>query len=123
MTTANSAVGTPAAAITSFANAFEPSSRAAAADGPKHATPVAAHASARPSTSGASGPTTTRSTPCTAAKVATSSASTILASRAMPALPGVHNTSGRWAERASARTMACSRPPAPTTRTRFTGRR
>ena len=35
-TTAWAAVGTPAAAITSLAKAFEPSSRAAAADGPKH---------------------------------------------------------------------------------------
>src|ERR1044071_1479147 len=36
----------------------------------------------------------------------------------MPALPGVQNTSGDCGERLSARTMACSRPPPPTTRTR-----
>ena len=37
------AVGTPAAAITSLANALEPSSCAAAPDGPKTAIPRAAH--------------------------------------------------------------------------------
>ena len=51
----------------SFANALEPSSRAAAADGPKQRTPAAASASVSPATSGASGPTTTRSTPAAAA--------------------------------------------------------
>ena len=48
--------------MTSFANAFEPSSRAAAASGPKTAMPRVRSASARPATSGASGPITTRST-------------------------------------------------------------
>ena len=51
----------PAAAMTSFAKALLPSSRAAAADGPKQAMPAARTASATPATSGASGPTTTRS--------------------------------------------------------------
>ena len=37
------AVGTPAAAMTSLANALEPSSRAASADGPKHGDPAARH--------------------------------------------------------------------------------
>ena len=37
------AVGTPAAAITSLANALEPSSRAASRDGPKQAIPRARH--------------------------------------------------------------------------------
>src|SRR4051794_30915016 len=41
----------------------------------------------------------------------------ISASSAIPALPGAQNSSGRLTERASARTMACSRPPPPTTRT------
>ncbi len=36
---------------------------------------------------------------------------------AIPALPGAHSTSGACGERASARTIACSRPPPPTTRT------
>ena len=42
------AVGTPASAITDFANALEPSSCAAAADGPKQAMPLARTASATP---------------------------------------------------------------------------
>ena len=61
---ARAAVGTPAAAMTSFANALEPSSCAAA---PRRAEarrcPRARTASATPATSGASGPTTTRSAP------------------------------------------------------------
>ena len=56
------AVGTPRRAITSFANAFDPSIRAAAADGPKTLRCRFRSASARPATSGASGPTTVRST-------------------------------------------------------------
>ena len=40
-------------------NAFEPSSRAAPASGPKQRTPAARSASATPATSGASGPITT----------------------------------------------------------------
>src|SRR4051812_7359523 len=36
----------------------------------------------------------------------------------MPGLPGAAITSGACGERLSARTIACSRPPAPTTRTR-----
>ena len=48
----DAAVGTPAAAITSLANAFEPSIRAAAALGPKQAIPAARTASAAPATSG-----------------------------------------------------------------------
>ena len=39
------------------------------------------------------------------------------ASAAIPALPGAQSSSGEWAERPSARTIACSRPPPPTTRT------
>src|SRR4051812_31345758 len=104
-TTVWPAVGTPAAAITSLAYAFEPSRRAAAALGPKHGT---GQRSAKPSTSGASGPTTTRSA---------SSTSSGGASPAIPALPGEQNTSGAWGERLSARTIACSRPPPPMTRT------
>ena len=72
-TTRCAAVGTPAASITSFANALEPSSRAAAASGPKQRTRSAASASASPATSGASGPTTTRSTPASRAARASAS--------------------------------------------------
>jgi hypothetical protein len=83
-----------------------------AAFGPKQAMPAVAHSSARPATSGASGPTTTRSIP------ANSPWGRISASCAIPALPGVANTCGRCGERLRARTIACSRPPPPTTRTR-----
>ena len=55
-------MGTPAAGITSFANRFEPSNGAAAADGPNTEIPRVPDASATPATSGASRPTTTRST-------------------------------------------------------------
>ena len=64
------AVGTPAAAITDLENALEPSSCAAAADGPKTGTPAARITSATPATSGASGPTTTRSAPTDTASAA-----------------------------------------------------
>ena len=56
------AVGTPASRITSFANAFDVSSCAAACVGPNTGMPCAMHASARPAASGASGPTITAST-------------------------------------------------------------
>ena len=59
--TSHRAVGTEALPITSFANALLPSSRAAGADGPYTAMPAARTASETPATSGASGPTTTRS--------------------------------------------------------------
>ena len=81
-----------------------------------------AGASTRPATSGTSGPTTVRWTPSrstAATSPSTSSAATSSrrASWAMPALPGAHSSSVAPAERASARTIACSRPPPPTTRT------
>ena len=69
------AVGTPALAMTSFANALLPSSRAAAPLGPKVANPAARRWSATPSTSGPSGPTTTRSTPSCAASSAAAAGS------------------------------------------------
>src|SRR6185436_2973426 len=80
------------------------------------------NASARPATSGTSGPTIVSVTPsaCAAATSPAPSSSATGSSRAsaaMPALPGAHSSSGRCGERASARTIACSRPPAPMTRT------
>ena len=57
------AVRTPAADITSLANDFDPSMRAASFVGPKQAIPAARTASATPSTRGTSGPITTRSAP------------------------------------------------------------
>src|SRR5262249_8506308 len=65
------AVGTLAAAMTSLAKALLPSSCAACADGPKQSMPRARTASATPATSGASGPTTTRSAAQSAARSAT----------------------------------------------------
>src|SRR3954447_25633464 len=108
--------------MTSFAKSLEPSSRAAARTGPKQPTEAARRASTAPATSGASGPTTTRSTPASTAAPASASGSAASRSSGsgsarIPALPGAHNNSGRWGERASARTSACSRPPEPTTRT------
>ena len=92
-------MGTPAAIITSLQNAFEPSSAAAAALGPKQRIPASASASATPATSGASGPTTTRSTVASraAATIAPTSSrptSSSLASAAIPGFPGAHRTSG-----------------------------
>src|SRR3954447_14778140 len=107
--------------MTSLQNAFEPSSCAAAAPGPNTTMPCCASRSDNPATSGISGPTTTRSQPCAAATSPSRSVtatSTSRASRAMPGLPGAHSSSGRCGERVSARTIACSRPPEPTTRTR-----
>ena len=55
---AKSAVGTPAALSTSFMKALDPSSSAPSAPGPMTALPCARSVSARPATSGASGPMT-----------------------------------------------------------------
>ena len=60
----DTAVRTPAAAITSLAKVFEPSICAACFDGPKTGIPAARTASETPATSGASGPMTTRSKSC-----------------------------------------------------------
>ena len=107
--------------MTSLANALEPSSRAAAATGrsrrrprprrrrrgrPPAAPPAPPRRDRRPRRRSARAPRRRRPRTASAA-----------ASRAMPGLPGAHSSSGRWGERASARTIACSRPPAPTTRT------
>ena len=117
------AVGTPAAAITSLANAFEPSIRAAAALGPKQAIPAARTASAAPATSGTSGPITTRSARTSPASAATAAGSPTASGRcsatiAVPALPGAQTSAVTAGSAASARHSACSRAPPPTTRTR-----
>ncbi len=108
------ALGTPAASITSFANAFDPSICAAAALGPKTAMPRRRSSSASPATSGASGPTTTRSTRSSSASApsaAWSSARTgwHVASAAMPGLPGAAWRSSTAALRESDHASACSR--------------
>ena len=79
--------------MTSLANDFEPSMRAASFVGPKHAIPAARTASATPSTSGTSGPITTRSAPIRWASFATASPEVMSTSywsaiAAVPALPG-----------------------------------
>jgi hypothetical protein len=122
-----SAVGMDAARMTSLAKAFDPSSWAAAALGPKTGIPASVSLSASPSTSGVSGPTTTRAIPFPTAHRASPSTSspgmaTFSARRAVPGLPGAQKTfsaSGLWA---IFQTRACSRPPPPTTRIRIPGR-
>src|SRR3990170_2093900 len=58
----------PNSAHRSLVNPFEPSSCAAACFGPKHLIPAVVRSSTRPATSGASGPTTTRSIELSAQK-------------------------------------------------------
>src|SRR5438270_5231365 len=104
--------------------ALEPSSAAAALLGPKAAIPAASSASTRPATSGASGPTTTKSIAAlrqNPIKPAVSLAATVThsASSAMPALPGAQYTRSTNGEAAIAQASACSRPPDPTTRMRI----
>mmetsp|Transcript_12389 Transcript_12389/g.42955 ORF Transcript_12389/g.42955 Transcript_12389/m.42955 type:complete len:306 (+) Transcript_12389:528-1445(+) len=88
------AVGMSYFRSTSLRNPLLPSSLAAALDGPKVLIPAAVRSSARPSTSGCSGPTTTRPTELASQKAATAAWSetsregTHSASAAMPALPG-----------------------------------
>ncbi len=79
-----------------------------------------AGASQSPATSGASGPTTTRSAAIVRARSISPSPSVTaigrtVASRAMPAFPGAQTT--LWPPRRAASTSACSRPPPPTIRT------
>ena len=92
------AVGTPAVAITCLENDLDPSRRAAAPDGPKHRMPASRTASETPATSGASGPTTTRSAPIEVASDATAgpsirSTACSVATSPMPGLPGAACTS------------------------------
>src|ERR1700680_155143 len=104
----------------SLAYAFEPSSRAAACDGPKHARPAAVNRSAIPATSGPSGPTMVRSM---ASRCANASKAPIasagmsifetLGSSAVPAFPGATNTRETRGDCAHFHASACSRPPPP----------
>ena len=118
-----SAVGIPAACMMCLANDLEPSMAAARRVGPKHGMPEACSASATPATSGASGPTTTRSAPVARARPATCplsvrSTGCWWASCAMPGLPGATCRSVTSGSADSARASACSRPPVPRRRTR-----
>ena len=105
-------------------NAFEPSTCAAAALGPKMRSPASVNRSAMPATSGASGPTTVRSTECSCAHASRPSMSSARTetfstrgSRAVPALPGATSTRATRSLCASFQASACSRPPPPTTST------
>src|SRR5215469_14939821 len=108
----------------SLAKAFEPSSAAAAALGPKAGMPSASRASTRPWTSGASGPTTTKSMRSrrqnpTSPTVSVARIARHSASSAIPALPGAQKSASTRGEAAIAQVSACSRPPEPTTSTRI----
>ncbi len=119
------AVGTPAAVITSLANALDPSSRAASALGPNTAIPLARTASATPATSGASGPITTRSACSSTASAATAAGSAASTARssataAIPGFPGAAISCSTDGSSTSRSARACSRPPPPSNKTRTT---
>ena len=123
-TTVYAAVGTPAASMISLANAFEPSSRAAAALGPERRRRPAASASTKPVDERRLGADDDEVDAARAAASAPGRRRRRAARvGAIPALPGAQNTSGACGERSSARTIACSRPPPPTTRTFVKARR
>ena len=118
-----SAVGIPAACMMCLAYDLDPSMAAARRLGPKQEIPDARSASATPATSGASGPTTTRSARVARASPVTCPASVTVtscrwASSAIPGLPGATCRSVTSGSAASARASACSRPPEPRRRTR-----
>src|SRR5580704_1824657 len=107
----------------SLVNAFEPSRRAAACEGPKQARPAAVNRSTMPATSGPSGPTMVSAAAwrtANSSKPSMSSAgmSTLqtLGSSAVPAFPGATNTCETRGECAHFQASACSRPPPPTMR-------
>src|SRR5690606_25699710 len=114
----------PCRARKSLAKALLPSSRAAAAVGPKMRWPAARKRSTTPATSGASGPTTVSATPSPVASrsspsmsVAATSTLRHLASVAVPALPGATSTSVTRDDWASFQARGGSRPPEPMTST------
>ena len=121
-----SAVGTPAAAITSLAKALEPSSCAASADGPKQPRcPPSRTASATPATSGASGPDhdqvdAERGRQAGDRLPVERVDGVQRRDRGDARVAGAACTSSTSGSRASARARACSRPPVPMTRI-FTG--
>ena len=105
---------------------LEPSSAAAAAVGPNDLMPASVSRSTSPSTSGVSGPTTTKSISSrransTMAGIFSAAMDTHSASPAMPALPGAQYSLSQSGEPAIAQHSACSRPPPPTTRIRMDG--
>ena len=105
-----------------LANAFDPSSAAAALPGPNTGMPLGAHGvrDAR-RRAGPPGPMTTSSMPLSTAYRATTapfdgSSATVSTTAASPALPGAAMISCPASSRSSAVTMACSRAPDPSTR-------
>src|SRR5438552_213085 len=111
----------PFARHRSLVKPLEPSSCAAAAFGPNAAIPAARSASATPATSGASGPTTTRSTPWPRASLTTASAlhgstPTQSAQRAIPGLPGAAISLPQLGDCLRRQASASSRPPDPKSR-------
>src|SRR5690606_7313351 len=114
----------PARDISSLAKLLDDSMRAAAAVGPAAAMPSAFSLSTRPRASGFSGHTTTRSAPTSRAAATCPSTSVAATGRqratsSMPALPGAAYSAPTPSLCASFHTMACSRPPPPTTSTVF----
>ncbi len=113
------AVGIWYLAHKSFINPFDPSNCAALADGPKTSIPSALRASASPSTSGASGPTTTRSMDfsfanCTSFSISPTLMGTHSACASMPAFPGAQYSVSQLSDCDNFHANACSRPPDPT---------
>src|SRR5450631_2810680 len=105
----------------SLAKAFDPSKRAAARVGPKHARPAALKRSTMPATKGPSGPTmvsamSSRAANSSKASISSAAMSTLLdfGSIAVPALPGATNTCRTRGDAAHFQVSACSRPPPPT---------
>src|SRR4051794_19706923 len=111
----------PLARHRSLVKPFDPSSRAAAAFGPKTGIPAPRSASATPATSGASGPTTTRpiaflrANPTTAA-ASQGSIATQSAQRPMPGLPGAAMSLPQLGDCLRRQASASSRPPEPNSR-------
>src|SRR5229473_2630103 len=111
----------PNSVQSALVNPLDPSSCEACLLGPNALMPALARSSTMPAASGVSGPTTTRSTTLvrqnsiTAAWSAISSA-THSASRAMPALPGAHQSFVTKGDAAIFHARACSRPPEPSKR-------
>src|SRR6476659_5500828 len=104
-----------------LAKFFELSSRPAALVGPNALKSAALRSSTIPAAIGASGPTTTKSTALRLQKSITAAWSAISigthsASRAMPALPGAHQSFVSNGEAALFHAKACSRPPDPSRR-------
>src|SRR3982751_4042794 len=102
-------------------NVLELSSRPAAWVGPNALKPAALRSSTMPAAIGASGPTTTKSISLALQKSITAawsviSSGTHCASRAIPALPGAHQSFVTRGEAAIFHARACSRPPEPSRR-------